>query len=249
MSITLQDISSRLDVLTAAVLSNKNVLNIDEAAAFTGMTVSYLYKLTSTQEIPHYKPRGKMLYFDRAEFEGWLLQRRVKSTDEIEQAAADHVSGVVVAKSQRVGGCLMITPFSSLIEKLLNELELLTDHEDFETLFAYDHFEAPSGFDDAVVTAVVGFNNSLPCAFNALKESFEKDSLSFVRQNHLNVLSFLNNALMEYCVIAIESGFKPYYSNLHGQLPCRYKSIDTFFHAFYRCGRTSKTIETLRGLI
>ena len=45
-----------------------------------------------------------MLYFDRAELEGWLLQRRVKSTDEIEQAAADHVSGNVVAKSQRVGG-------------------------------------------------------------------------------------------------------------------------------------------------
>jgi len=92
-AITLQDISSRLDVLTAAILSNKNVLNIDEAAAFTGMTVSYLYKLTSTQEIPHYKPRGKMLYFDRAELESWLLQRRIKTTEEINASAANHIAG------------------------------------------------------------------------------------------------------------------------------------------------------------
>jgi excisionase family DNA binding protein len=93
-AITLQDISSRLDVLTAAILSNKNVLNIDEAAAFTGMTVSYLYKLTSTQEIPHYKPRGKMLYFDRAELESWLLQRRIKTMEEINTSAVNHVVGV-----------------------------------------------------------------------------------------------------------------------------------------------------------
>jgi len=91
-TITLQDIYSRLDTLTAAILSNKNVLNIDEAAAFTGMTVSYLYKLTSTQEIPHYKPRGKMLYFDRAEIEAWLLQRRVKTTEEINTSAANHIT-------------------------------------------------------------------------------------------------------------------------------------------------------------
>ncbi len=93
-AITLQDISSRLDILTAAILSNKNVLNIDEAAAFTGMTVSYLYKLTSTQEIPHYKPRGKMLYFDRSELESWLLQRRIKTTEEINTSAVNHVVGV-----------------------------------------------------------------------------------------------------------------------------------------------------------
>lgn len=87
MSTTLQEISNRLDLLTAAVLTNKTALNIEEAAAFTGLAISYLYKLTSTQEIPHYKPRGKMLYFNRDELESWLLQRRVKTTDEIEKSA------------------------------------------------------------------------------------------------------------------------------------------------------------------
>jgi excisionase family DNA binding protein len=93
-TITLSDICARLDTLTSAVLSNKTVLTIEEASAYTGLSVSSIYKMTSTQEIPHYKPRGKMLYFNRDELDGWLLQRRVKTTDEINAAAGDHVANV-----------------------------------------------------------------------------------------------------------------------------------------------------------
>lgn len=48
-AITLKDIADRLDTLTSAVLSNKTVLTIDEAAALTGLSVSSIYKLTSNQ--------------------------------------------------------------------------------------------------------------------------------------------------------------------------------------------------------
>lgn len=91
--VTLQNVLDRLDILTSAVLSNKQTLNIDEAAAFTGLAVSYLYKLTSTQEIPHYKPRGKMLYFDRSELDLWLRQGKVSSHAQIERKAIAHVVG------------------------------------------------------------------------------------------------------------------------------------------------------------
>jgi excisionase family DNA binding protein len=91
---TLQDVVNKLDILTNAVLSNKQTLNIEEAAAFTGMAVSYIYKLTSTQQIPHYKPRGKILYFDRSELEQWLRQNRVNTLDSINQKAANHVVGI-----------------------------------------------------------------------------------------------------------------------------------------------------------
>jgi excisionase family DNA binding protein len=91
--VTLQNVLDRLDILTSAVLSNKQTLNIDEAAAFTGLAVSYLYKLTSAQEIPHYKPRGKMLYFDRSELELWLRQGKINSHAEIERKAIAHVLG------------------------------------------------------------------------------------------------------------------------------------------------------------
>lgn len=92
--ITLADVGAKLDILANAVLSNKQTLSIDEAAIYAGLSVSYLYKLTSTQQIPHFKPRGKMIYFDRSELDGWLRQNRVKTTDEIDADAADHVVGI-----------------------------------------------------------------------------------------------------------------------------------------------------------
>jgi excisionase family DNA binding protein len=88
---TLQDVINKIDILTQAVLSNKGTLTLDECAAYTGMSPSHLYKLTSAGEIPHYKPRGKMLYFDRAEIDTWLRQNRVSTRAEIEQQAADHM--------------------------------------------------------------------------------------------------------------------------------------------------------------
>ncbi|MBL1262461.1 helix-turn-helix transcriptional regulator [Candidatus Methylomicrobium oryzae] len=96
---TLNDVIQQLYILTQAVLSNKNTLTLDECAAYTGLSLSHLYKLTSSGEIPHYKPRGKMLYFDRAEIDTWLRQNRVSTRAEIEQQAADHMAfGSVNAK-------------------------------------------------------------------------------------------------------------------------------------------------------
>ncbi|MCD8031257.1 MAG: helix-turn-helix domain-containing protein [Bacteroides sp.] len=41
------------------------------------MSKTYLYKLTYLKEIPHYKPRGKILYFNRSDLENWVLQNRI----------------------------------------------------------------------------------------------------------------------------------------------------------------------------
>jgi len=91
--ITLSDVIAKLDILTNAVLSNKQTLSIDEAAMYSSLSVSYLYKLTSTQQIPHFKPRGKIIYFDRSELDEWLRQNRVKTTSEIEANAANYANG------------------------------------------------------------------------------------------------------------------------------------------------------------
>ena len=58
-----------------------------KAALFTGLSKSYLYKLTSGQKIPHYKPSGKLCYFNRVELEAWLTQNRVSTSAEIEEQA------------------------------------------------------------------------------------------------------------------------------------------------------------------
>jgi len=90
--ITLADLSEQINVLAKAVLLNKETLNIEEAAAYTGLSVSFVHKLTSRREIPFFKPRGKILYFSRLELDQWLQQNRVMTSDEINQAATDHLT-------------------------------------------------------------------------------------------------------------------------------------------------------------
>jgi excisionase family DNA binding protein len=87
----------RLNMVENAVkmarLATKEVLTFDEAAAFTGLSKSYLYKLTSGQRIPHYKPTGKLVYFNRAELQAWLMQNRVSNNDEIAEKAQSYCMG------------------------------------------------------------------------------------------------------------------------------------------------------------
>lgn len=76
------------DLITANIISTqKEVLTSDEAARYLGISKSYLYKLTMRQRVPHYKPMGKMCYFNRLELEKWLQSNRVATGDEISQQA------------------------------------------------------------------------------------------------------------------------------------------------------------------
>lgn len=88
----MEEIEKRLTNIENMLLSQKNALTFDEGAIFTGIGKSHLYKLTSSGIVPHYKPRGKMIYFDRAELEKWLLQNRVTPADEIEAKASTYVT-------------------------------------------------------------------------------------------------------------------------------------------------------------
>ncbi len=76
------------DQVTAnTIFCTKEVLTSDEAAKYMGISKSYLYKLTMRQQIPHYKPLGKMCYFNRAELEQWLQSNRVATNEDISQQA------------------------------------------------------------------------------------------------------------------------------------------------------------------
>ncbi|MGM0622339.1 MAG: helix-turn-helix transcriptional regulator [Bacteroidota bacterium] len=55
-------------------LSNKRILTFSEALEYTGFKSSYMYKLTSSGRIPHYKPTGKLIFFKRLELEEFLTQ-------------------------------------------------------------------------------------------------------------------------------------------------------------------------------
>ena len=83
-----QDLQKVADLITAKVsLNTKEVLTSDEAASYMGVSKAYLYKLTMGKKIPHYKPMGKMCFFNRKEIEMWLQANRVATDEELSQDA------------------------------------------------------------------------------------------------------------------------------------------------------------------
>ena len=77
-------ILERLDRIERLLFSNKEVLTFEEACEYTGISRSYLYKLTASNNIPHSKPNGKMIFFEKKKLNEWLLQNSIKSNDDIE---------------------------------------------------------------------------------------------------------------------------------------------------------------------
>lgn len=86
-----KNLEMRVSELEQMLFLTKNVLSFDEASKFLHSSKSYLYKLTSGNLIPHYKPQGKMLYFEKADLEMWLRQNPVKTQAQIEQEAQRYV--------------------------------------------------------------------------------------------------------------------------------------------------------------
>ena len=65
----------------------KVYFTLKEAAAYIGLPVSSLYKMTSKKSIPFYTPTGKKIYFKKSELDDWMNSSRVATNDEIESKA------------------------------------------------------------------------------------------------------------------------------------------------------------------
>ena len=85
---SLQELSDLLADKT--IFCTKEVLTSEEVARYMGVSRSYLYKLTMRREIPHYKPMGKICYFNRKEVEQWLQSNRVATDTELNNQANNY---------------------------------------------------------------------------------------------------------------------------------------------------------------
>ncbi len=72
------------------VETEKKVMTVDEAAAYTGYTSIYIYKLAHRREIPYHK-RGGRLFFVKKELTEWMLSHRVPTKEETERTATTYV--------------------------------------------------------------------------------------------------------------------------------------------------------------
>lgn len=85
---TSEEIKNVAEIVAAkSVYCTKEVLTSGEASKFLGVSMSYLYKLTMRKEIPHYKPNGKCMYFNRHELEQWAMSNRVNSISDAQREA------------------------------------------------------------------------------------------------------------------------------------------------------------------
>ncbi|MDX5586044.1 MAG: helix-turn-helix domain-containing protein [Aureibaculum sp.] len=83
-------IFERLDRIERLLTVSKEVLTFEETCDYTGISRSYLYKLTASGNIPHSKPNGKMIFFEKKKLNAWLLQNMRKSNSEIETEAMEY---------------------------------------------------------------------------------------------------------------------------------------------------------------
>jgi excisionase family DNA binding protein len=72
-------------------LLRKEIFTTEEACIYLDISKSYIYKLTSRKEIPHFCPNGKMLYFNRQELDVWLQQNPKVVSEDLQKDALDYV--------------------------------------------------------------------------------------------------------------------------------------------------------------
>lgn len=92
METTLEDLSNKLDnIRELTLIGAKTVLNLEETALFTGLSIGHLYRLTSGKQIPHFK-KNRKLYFKKAELEDWMLEQKILTEEEIQSKASTYVA-------------------------------------------------------------------------------------------------------------------------------------------------------------
>lgn len=68
-------------------MEKEKLLTLTEAAAYLGLKVSYVYKLTSTKQIPHYKYGGRRIVFELEALEDWRKQKMIPIPTQADAAA------------------------------------------------------------------------------------------------------------------------------------------------------------------
>lgn len=71
-----------------AKLSKKGLLpgfvDIEGASQMLGVSIETIYSYIKKRNIPHYKPSGKLLFFEIEELKEWVRSHKVKTRQELE---------------------------------------------------------------------------------------------------------------------------------------------------------------------
>lgn len=94
--IAVENLQKEVEKLKSLLYAAKEVLNLEEAAVFLGISKSSLYKMTHNQVVPFYKPNNKMVYFEKSELLKWLRQNPVASKTQISEEAQAYLRNAAI---------------------------------------------------------------------------------------------------------------------------------------------------------
>ena len=81
-------INERFKLIEETLYSTKDILNMKEVGQYLDISQSLLYKLTCNGEIPHFKPRGKMIFFEKKEIVAWIKKNHYCGSEETKDSIA-----------------------------------------------------------------------------------------------------------------------------------------------------------------
>ena len=82
------ELQERVNKLEDRCFSPKEVMKDEEAYAFLGIAKSTLYKMTHLNQLPFFKPAGKLIFFEKKALLDWVRGAKSLSEEEIRAEAA-----------------------------------------------------------------------------------------------------------------------------------------------------------------
>ena len=81
---------NRLEKLLS--VSVKEILTAEEVELYSGYALSYIYKLTHTNQLPFSKPNNGALFFKKSDVDKYLLKNYNKSVEQLEDEALNYIN-------------------------------------------------------------------------------------------------------------------------------------------------------------
>lgn len=85
------EITDKLEKIEKYYAENPKPLTLIEAAKYLGLSRSSMYKLTFQNQITHYKPNGKLIYFTKPDLNSWLFRNKRQSKYDLEKDTNNNI--------------------------------------------------------------------------------------------------------------------------------------------------------------
>lgn len=85
----IEEVENLKKEIKKSYLFRKRIYTIRETSIVTGVSISYVQKLISTNQIPYSKPNGKLIFIKRRDLEKFLMRNYVPTVDNVNTITAN----------------------------------------------------------------------------------------------------------------------------------------------------------------